>query len=171
MKNLPLFPALLFIACLVAGVYGAVHNQISYTVSPEYFLEFKFHQFAIPEGQHSRIGAAMVGFYASWWMGILIGIPVLTIGLILPGWKMYLTRCLVAMGVVAATALVVGLVALLFASLFITETMLSDYKFPIGVDKVAFARAGTMHNFTYLGGFLGILTGSAYLIVVKTRMK
>ncbi len=76
------------------------------------------------------------------------------------------------MGVVAATALVVGLMALAVASVTITETNLPDYEFPNGVaDRVAFARAGTMHNFTYLGGFLGIFTGSAFLIVARVRTK
>jgi hypothetical protein len=31
MAKLTLFPALLVAACIVAGVYGALHNQISYS--------------------------------------------------------------------------------------------------------------------------------------------
>ena len=34
MAKSTLFPALLAAACVVAGVYGALHDQISYTVSP-----------------------------------------------------------------------------------------------------------------------------------------
>jgi hypothetical protein len=33
------------IACLIAGAYGALHNQISYSVASEYFQQFKFIQF------------------------------------------------------------------------------------------------------------------------------
>jgi hypothetical protein len=166
-----LFPVLLVAGCLIAGLYGALHDQISYTVSPDCYFAYKFHQFRIPEESQNRVGAAIVGWQASWWMGILIGIPILLVGMAMPDWKAYLTKCLLAYVVVALTALAVGLAALAYASWTITETNLPDYWFPADVtDKVAFARAGTMHNFSYLGGFLGILTGSLYLIVERARL-
>src|SRR5205814_10033702 len=112
MGKVALFPVLLIAACLTAGLYGALHNQISYTVSPDYFHAFKFHQFGIPEQLRGRVGASIVGWHASWWMGLFIGVPVLLVGLILPGWKVYLSRCLIAFAVVAGTALLVGLGAL-----------------------------------------------------------
>jgi hypothetical protein len=127
MKKLALFPVLLLATCLTAGVYGVVHNQISYTVSPDYFLAFKFYQFGIPDELRGRIGASIVGWYASWWMGLVIGVPVLLVGLILPGWKSYLSRSLVAFAVVAGTALAVGLAALVYASFTVTESSLPDY--------------------------------------------
>jgi MFS family permease len=168
--KIALFPVLLIAACVIAGLYGALHDQISYTVSPDYYYGFKFHQFDIPENLQGRIGAAIVGWYASWWMGIFIGVPILIVGLILPGWRMYLKYCLMALAVVAATALLVGLGALVYASLTITETSLPRYWYPGQIaDKVAFARAGTMHNFSYLGGFLGIITGSVYLVLVRAH--
>ena len=106
-------------------------------------------------------------------MGLLIGVPVLLVGLILPDGKAYLTRCLVAFVVVAATALAVGLGALLVACLTITRYNLTmeDYEhYPNVVDVVAFERAGFMHGFSYLGGFIGILTGSVYLIIARVRL-
>jgi hypothetical protein len=159
-------------ACLTAGVYGVLHNQISYTVSPDYFHAFKFHQFNIPPNLHGRIGASIVGWDASWWMGFLVGVPVFIVGMILPGWRLYLSRCLIAIAVVVATAMMVGLGGLVFAYFTISESSLPGYWYPKQVvDKVAFARAGTMHNFSYLGGFLGIITGSIYLIVVRVRRR
>jgi len=171
MAKFALFPVLLAAACVVAGLYGALHNQISYTVSSDYFHALKFHQFGITENLRNRIGASIVGWHASWWMGLFIGVPVLIVGLILPGSKMYASRCLMAFAVVAATALIVGLGALVYASYTLSEAPLPPYWYPAGVvDKVAFARAGTMHNFSYLGGFLGILSGSLYLIVERVRL-
>ncbi len=165
MKKLALFPVLLAAACLVAGLYGALHNQISYTVSSDYFHSFKFHQFGIPENLRGRVGASIVGWHASWWMGLFIGLPLLIVGLILPGWRTYLRCCLFAFAVAAITALVVGLGALVYANLTI-----SNYQDPDGgVDEVAFHRAGMMHEFSYLGGFIGILTGTLYLIVERVR--
>jgi hypothetical protein len=165
MKKLALFPVLLIAACLIAGLYGALHNQISYTVSPDYFHGYKFDQFGIPESLHGRIGASIVGWHASWWMGLFIGLPLLIVGFILPGWRSYLRGCLFAFAVAAVTALVVGLGALVYATLTISEGSL-PHGYPY---SVAFARAGTMHDFSYLGGFVGIITGTLYLIVERVR--
>jgi hypothetical protein len=73
----------------MAGMCGFLHDQISYTVSPEYFTRLKFYQFNIPVSLHNRIGAGIVGIQATWWMGLLIGIIVIPIGLIIPTWKNY----------------------------------------------------------------------------------
>ncbi len=171
MKKAVLFPVLLGAGCLVAGLYGALHNQISYSVAPDYFHAFKFDQFLIPEDYHNRWGAAIVGWLASWWMGIVIGVPVLLIGLIMPDAKTYITRCLTAIAVVAVTAFLVGLGALIYASLTISTENLPDYVYPKGVtDQVAFARAATMHDFSYAGGLLGILTAGVYLVVERIRL-
>lgn len=169
MEKTLLFPALLAVGCVISGLYGALHNQISYTVSPDYFHAFKFDQFGIPEDLQNRFGAAIVGWRASWWMGLIIGVPVLLIGLIMPGWKAYLTRCLLAFGVIAATTLLVGLGALLYASLTITDELMPPSIFHQGVDAVSFARAGAMHNSSYLGGLIGIVTGSVYLVLERLR--
>lgn len=172
MVKILLFPILLVAACLVAGLYGSLHNQISYTVSPDYFHEYKFDQFRIPSELHGRLGAALVGWYASWWMGFLIGVPVLIVGLILPDWKVYLSRCLIAFAIVAFTALLVGLGALAYASFAFGDTPPDWIRYPHGVtDRAAFARAGFMHDFSYLGGFLGIFTASLYLIVARVRRR
>jgi hypothetical protein len=171
MAKVALFPVLLAAGCLISGVYGALHNQISYSVSPDYFHAFKFNQFGIPEGLRDGIGASIVGWHASWWMGIIIGVPVLLVGLVMPDARSYFSRVLIAFAVVAATALVVGLGALADACSSITASNLPGYRYPDGVtDKVAFARAGAMHNFSYLGGFIGIITGSLYLVAERIRL-
>jgi hypothetical protein len=136
-----LFPVLLIVGCLMAGLYGALHNQISYTVSPDYFHAFKFEQFRLSGEFHNRLGASIVGWCATWWMGLVIGIPVLLLALIMPGWKTYLTQSLVAILVVVLTALAIGLAGLAWASWNITASDLPGYWYPEGVaDKAAFAR-------------------------------
>jgi hypothetical protein len=154
-----LFPVLCVLGLVVAGTYGALHNQISYTVAPNYFHGFKFVQFDISPPYHNRWGAALVGWYASWWMGLFVGPPVLLIGLALPGWRLYLSRSLIAKGVVVATTLGVGLAALAYS--YWAEPNVS-----------AFDHAGFMHNASYMGGFAGILTGSGYMLYqcIKWRL-
>jgi len=171
MKKALLFPLLLLTACLVAGLYGMLHNQISYTVSRDYFDQFKFAQFRIDPSLHDRLGAALVGWTASWWMGIVIGVFLVPIGAIVPGAKRYFMAVMKAYGVVAATALVTGLLALAYAYAAIdAETVGEVTRYGQRInDPVAFMRAGTMHNFSYLGGLLGIITGSLWLILERMR--
>jgi hypothetical protein len=164
MGKVLLFPVLLIAACLSAGLYGVLHNQISYTVSPDFFHAEQFDRFGMPPNLHNRLGAAVVGFLASWWMGLLIGIPILISGMFMPSARIYVSRSLEAFAVVAGTALFVGLGALLGA--FITVGTLVPAS-----GGAAFTRAGIMHNFSYLGGFLAIPTGLIYLEVAKHELR
>ncbi len=163
-----LLPLVVLSACLFAGVFGALHDQISFTVSPDYFYHFKFEQFEIPEHWQGRWGAAIVGWKASWWMGVLIGIPLGLIGLIMPSPRSYLFHCLMAFLVVLATTLAVGLGGLVYAWQYLTLDDVRDYVLPRGVtDRWAFHRAGIMHESSYLGGFIGIATGAIYLVAAR----
>jgi hypothetical protein len=170
MAKLALVPLLLALGCLVAGLYGALHDQVSFTASPDYFFAFKFHQFEIPAHLQNRLGAGIVGFLATWWMGAIIGVPILAMGLLFSDARAYARHCLAAFAVVAATALAVGFGALAIAWFTLTADNLPAFWFPDGVeDRVAFARVGVMHNFSYLGGFLGIVTGLVYLALARWR--
>lgn len=57
---------------LAAGVFGILHDQITYTISPEYFTRMKFDQFRNADfGFPPRILVAEIGFLATWWVGLL----------------------------------------------------------------------------------------------------
>jgi hypothetical protein len=77
MKKFLVFILLVLLAMLFSGIYGIFHDQVSYTVSPEYFTKFKFNQFGL-DGLDlpDRVKVSIVGFLASWWMGIPIGLMV-----------------------------------------------------------------------------------------------
>ena len=169
MKKAMLILPLLAIGCIVAGIYGVLHNQISYTVSPEYFHEFKYYQFRLEPSIPGRIGASIVGWNASWWMGLVIGIFIVPLGCVIPGTKRYFFGVMKTYAIVALTALVVGLSALLVAYLSIEPESVGEivrYGNTI-THPVEFARAGTMHNFSYLGGLAGIITGIIWIIVER----
>lgn len=57
---------------LIAGAYGIVHDQVTYTISPEYFTKLKFKQFHYADfGLGDRIFVATIGFLATWWVGFI----------------------------------------------------------------------------------------------------
>ena len=49
MKKLLVYVLIVVIAVFAAGLYGVVHNQVSYTVAPEYFTKFKFRRFGLTD--------------------------------------------------------------------------------------------------------------------------
>ena len=74
-------------------------------------------------------------------------------------------------GIVAVTTLIVGVGALLIAFFIIDADKVGEvarYGNEIN-DDVAFARSGVMHNFSYLGGMIGIITGALAIYALRLR--
>jgi drug/metabolite transporter (DMT)-like permease len=159
----------------MAGVYGFFHDQISYTISPEYFTHLKFNQFNITEALHNRIGAGIVGIMATWWMGIVIGIIVIPVGLIIPGWKNYLIIMLQAFICICLTALSTGIIAMIYGLIKFDVNNVPMYLYsniPDGVEnKINFCVVGNMHNFSYIGGIAGIIVGLIYIIIKRVKIR
>jgi len=62
------------LGALIASGFGILHDEITYTLCPEYFTKLKFHQFSYADfGFPIRILVAEVGILASWWVGFLAG--------------------------------------------------------------------------------------------------
>jgi hypothetical protein len=156
-------PVFLVACCALASIYGAVHNQISYTVASVYFHEFKFTQFAISPEFHSRVGASIVGVQASWWMGLLIGVPVYLISLGIKG-PIARVLCNAAL-IVVSVALVVGLSVLGVALVTLNVDTIPPEMIRPGISEpVAFAKAGAIHYASYLGGAIGLVAAMVYLV-------
>ena len=154
-----IFVFLLALAAFAAAIFGAVHNQLSYTVGPSYFTGFKFRQFDISPNLSDRIGAAWVGVQASWWMGILVGLPAFLIGLfIVPQRQTYLAAGIGAIGLVLTVTLFAALAGLVGGLVADQTGVLDPYlQLPSNSDRSEFLRAGFMHNASYLGGVVGAL--------------
>ncbi|MFY0597181.1 MAG: hypothetical protein JXQ85_12185 [Cognatishimia sp.] len=160
MLKLLLFPVLMLFACALAALYGAVHNQISFSVSPGYFYELKFIQFRIDEALQNRIGAAWVGVQASWWMGLIIGFPIYIVSLFVKGTKPFVRAFMRVSIMVVVLTLGIGLGALAFAEFNFVAGDLPEWAPARNVsDPLAFAKAGFMHDFSYMGGFIGLIFG------------
>jgi hypothetical protein len=110
---------------------------------------------------------------AAWWMGAIIGVVLIPLGLTIRGTADYFWGMIRVFGVVALTTLVVGLLALLIAFLVVDPHNVGEFtRYGNAIsDDAAFARAGTMHNFSYLGGFVGIITGAAAVYRERRRTR
>lgn len=160
MRKLLFFGLLCGLAVLAAGIFGALHNQLSYSVGPSYFHDLKFDQFGIAEDQRGRLGASIVGWHASWWMGLIVGLPAFALGLILVrSSEAYLARGIAALFAVILLTFMASFIGLALGLIFVTPDLVDQLTFlpPTAGDNLGFTRAGIMHDMSYLGGLLGTL--------------
>lgn len=173
MKKIGVYLLLLFFAAVVASFYGAVHDQISYTFSAEYFTKFKFEQFGMPWARNTpRAGAALVGALATWWMGVLIFMVLGLFGFFFRTPRLMAVNLAKSFVVVILVALVTGLVGLAYGYYRVNDETIAHYMhwvWPEVDDPVQFVRVGFMHNASYLGGVLGLITGIAFLLIARQR--
>ena len=167
------FVVLIFSSMLIAGSYGALHDQISFTVSEEYFTKFKYKQFGFMHSDlPDRIKAAIIGYRASWWMGIPIGLIIGAFGFLHHTPRLMFIRSIKALGITTIVALVIGLGGLVYGSFFISHDINQSsrwYSPDEIVNPSRFLAVGYMHNFSYLGGLVGILAGITSQFIQRSK--
>jgi hypothetical protein len=167
----------IIITPIIAGVYGILHDQFTYTISHEYFTKFKFYQFGLVDmGNEAilpnpRVAVAAVGFMATWWTGLMIGPMLGFTGLIQKDGKIMLHGVCRAMLVVLITTAATGLIGLCYGWIYLSKVGVNWY-LPVNlIDKANFITVGSMHNFSYLGGMIGLVFGIIYQFWYKRKMK
>lgn len=176
MNKLQLFIFTLFFSVLISGVFGIIHDQITYSISEEYYTRFKFIQFGlIDEGAaipaNPRVCVAIVGFLATWWTGLFIGIIYGTILMLFKkvnlSYKIYFR----AIAITLLTTLIISIAGYFYGRYFTIEAELQWY-FPENlINKSSFIIVGSIHNASYLGGLVGLLFGTFYLLMLKEHFK
>jgi hypothetical protein len=160
-----------FIVCLspvIAGLYGVLHDQFTYTLSPEYYTKFKFIQFGMyAYGEETvlsnpRVYVSFVGFLATWWMGPPIGIIVAAIGMLHREAERMLRISLIALALAVGIAFVTGLAGLLYGKSILAANGVDWWLPDTLLDKKNFIAVGSMHNFSYFGGLLGLFGAAFY---------
>ena len=160
----------IIISIALAGLFGILHDQITYTISHEYYTKFKFHQFGLSdkEGEvilsNPRISVSQVGFMATWWVGKWIGIILGLVGLIFINHKLMLRAILNALLITFITTILFSFAGYLYGK-FELSIKGVDWWLPDNlINKNSFITVGSIHNFSYLGGAIGLIFGVIYLI-------
>ncbi|MFT5858336.1 MAG: hypothetical protein ACI865_000422 [Flavobacteriaceae bacterium] len=168
---------LLLATPIIAGIYGVIHDQITYTICPEYFTNFKFIQFSTPHelSNSPRLAVALVGFKATWWVGIPIGLLLCPLGIIkLTSFDFFKLK-VKSIARVFAVTFAVGLIGYLIGQISL-ETMslqpimtginASHSELALALTQVkdlrGFSLVGQIHIYSYIGGVAGLIVALFY---------
>ncbi len=155
------------IGALIAGAYGIVHDQLTYTLSHEYFTGFKFFQFkdADPRGFFEpdspvgmRVFVGLIGFLATWWVGLFTGWFLARASIRPDASHPGVRELMRHFALVLLSAFLFGIAG------FLWGTWHPGFD---GQFSDAFARVGHIHNFGYLGALVGLIT--ALILVRRDR--
>ncbi len=159
--------ALLALAgALIAGCFGIVHDQITYTISPEYFTRMKFDQFRAADfGFSRRIFIAEIGFLATWWVGLIAAWFLARIAL--PKFGSPEKRVMSAMAIIVGITILFGVAGNFTGpALFGNRPDWRETLDSMGVtDTAAFNRVAAIHLGSYAGAFLGWIAMMATFIL------
>jgi hypothetical protein len=146
---------------LLAGLYGAAHDQLSYTLSPEYFTKLKVPQFWYADfGWPPRVFAAEVGFLAGWGVGLIAGWLLARVGLTRLSDDFRRAATIRAFAIVAGVTLLGGGAGLLLGY-WRTEASLeawSEWQRLLHLDDLrGFVLVASLHAGSYAGALLGLV--------------
>jgi hypothetical protein len=153
---------------LLAGLYGVLHDQITYSISPEYFTRLKFSQFHYANfGLPPRVFVAEIGFLAAWWVGLIAGWFIARVAVPAFPPAELRPRCLQGFTIIFACAFAASLVGFGLGLLHRTHadsSSLREFASSLGVvDLPNFVRVAYIHNASYLGALLGLILATIHL--------
>lgn len=177
------FVLILLLSPLVAGLYGVVHDQLTFAVSAEYYTKFKFEQFNMwwagenigtvqaPEiiPRYPRLAVALVGFLATWWVGLLIGLVMGIMGLAQQNGSTMFRTGIKGLLLCLCITLVLGLTGLAYGQLFLVKNPPSWWMPEHLIERDRFIMVGSMHNFSYLGALIGLVAGMLFSVRQKRK--
>lgn len=169
-SQLPTMIGITLLGGLIGGIYGALHDWFTYSISSEYFIRMKFDQFShVDLGFPPRLFAAQIGFIAAGAVGLAAGWFIARMAV--PAW-----RARVAFG----RAMRAFLLMILIAAAAAASGNFIDLKTNVGgmlwkdlcesldvTDTTAFVRVALIHT----AGYVGALTGLVIAIVHLRRAK
>lgn len=171
MKKVGLLILIVFITIILASVYGVLHNQISFSISKEYFTKFKFRQFGnwLLQLPSYRFAVAYIGIMSTWWFGLFVGFIIAVFGCIQTSPKIMWESSMGAIFRSIGITIIFSFLGILIGYFFVSNLEI-DWNILKGLtNKKDFLIAGTMHNFSYLGGIIGLVYGIRHQFKVKNN--
>jgi hypothetical protein len=172
LRDLPVMLSVAAIGAVFAGVYGILHDQVTFTISPEYFTKLKFDQFEYADfGFPSRVFVAEIGFLATWWVGFVCAWFLARRFVPRQSRRRSLRQIAVGFAIIFACALLLAGVGFVYGLWRGSSADYSSWRPMLDYldieDRWAFRRVAYIHNASYLGGVIGLVL--ALLLIQPQR--
>ncbi|MCO6164060.1 hypothetical protein [Flavobacterium sp. NRK F7] len=164
MRKVLNFFLIIFYSIFIAGLYGILHDQITYSISNEYYTLFKFEQFGINNWNLSneRLKVGIIGYLATWWVGLILGVIYAIISLFHDS-KKTLKITLNSIFLNIGITFIFGILGFIYGFLFLNAEKINWY-IPEQTENIqSFINVGSIHNFGYIGGFVGLIFGIYFM--------
>jgi hypothetical protein len=170
LKSLPAMFGLALLGALFAGLYGVLHDQITYSISPEYFTRMKFEQFHYANfGLPPRVFVGEIGFLATWWVGFFAAWFIARITIPAFPRRAAFRKSLDGFLIMFAFTTAASVSGYIFGALHGSDySSWAIFRSMYGLlDLPAFVRVAYIHNASYLGGLMGLIAALVYLRIVR----
>ena len=164
LRDVPALLGFILLGSLIAGAYGVIHDQVTYSIGPSYFTNFKFDQFRWADnGLGDRGFVACIGFLATWWVGMISGWILARRMLPNHSRKVATRKILLGIAIIFSVTLLFGLLGFIYG---VYRGPNGDYSGWAGnfkmleiakIDRWSFVRVAYIHNAGYLGGLVGLV--------------
>ncbi len=162
----------IILCCLMAGTYGILIDQLTYTVSPEFYTQYKFPLYHINpfEFGGDRMAAVVIGFMATWWTGLFIGTGIGLTGLIFENRRERRRNVSIAVLIVLLTTTLMGAIGYFYGIVVeVNEVVENRMLIQSLSDPINFIVVGAIHQHSYVGAFLGLFLGISFLFTQKAK--
>lgn len=161
-RDLPAMLGVAGVGALLGGCYGIVHDQLTYSISAEYFTKMKFEQFRYADfGWGERVFVATIGLLATWWVGFLAGWFIARRLIPQQPRRQALRQIRQAFAWVIGCGLAAGVLGYGYGLWRGPAGDYSAWEWVLEAceitDRWAFVRVAYIHNASYAGGLIGLL--------------
>lgn len=170
MKKISKLLLIVFISIFLSVFYGITHDFITAKISPEFYTKFTFYNFGILDDYERTFNGnwtfalIWVGFFSTWWFGLLTGLILGIVGMKYSDEKQILNKALKSIFIVIGITIIFGFLGYGLAELNPSE-IITNYYFPFEIEhKAEFNKVSKIHNFSYFGGIVGLTIGTFNLI-------
>ncbi len=165
MNRTLIFFSFALLGTMLACMYGVLHDQITYTISPEFYHLIRFPKYGITVDA-GRWGVAQVAIINTWKIGLLVSTVISFAGLIHSNNPKIIRYTLEAFVLAISIAAFMSLVGYVFGKFNQDQlSKLSDHV----VGKEGFLVVQTIHNFTYIGSLLGMFAAIYFQFYRRKR--
>ncbi|GEP52788.1 hypothetical protein FNO01nite_34600 [Flavobacterium noncentrifugens] len=159
MKKTAILVILTISIVVLTSIFGVINNQISYSISPEFFTKSMFPRFGFVEYglDTPRLTAAIIGIWSTWWLGLIIGLIYSIISLSKNNTKTifsYLTNAILTTFIFVFAS---GILGFIFGKISLTNVIINRGFSGSQEQLKNFVTVGYIHDFEYGGAILAIL--------------